>query len=135
MNILIGGIIFANAFAGTFQSTTICRPADSLSASVIAHLQAVVTGSDSGNAKLRQAYNLPLVATTPPVVLVTDELACADAKAAVEARYTDGTTSDQVYVFRVGTTRMVAFDGRAGGRGGIMMHVFDSAYTYLVTIE
>lgn len=116
------------------QQTTVCRQADSFSAGVIQHIQKVVTATDAGNASVRAAYKLPLVTTSPAVELVTDENQCLLAKAAVEARYTDGTTADQVYLLRIGTTRFVATDGRKGGRD-VMLHVFDTSFQYLITIE
>lgn len=117
------------------SSTNICRPADAFSAGIIAHLQTVVTGSDAGNSKLRAAYRLPLVTTSPAVELVADESVCASAKSAVEDRFTDGTTVSQVYVFRIGTTRIAATAAQPSGGEGLMVFVFDSSYSYLATIQ
>lgn len=126
--------ILTIGFAWSAPRTSVCRPADSFSAGMIQHLNAVVTGTDTGNTRLRQAYRLLPVTTSPAVTLVTDESECLLAKAAVEGRFTDGTTTSQVYVFRIGTTRIAASAAKMS-RDQILIDIFDSSYNYLTTLQ
>jgi len=126
--------ILTVGFVPSSPRTNLCRPADSFSAGMIQHFNAVVTGTDAGNTRLREAYKLLLVTTSPAVTLVTDESECLLAKAAVEDRFTDGTTTSQVYVFRIGTTRIAASAAKMS-RDQILIDIFDSSYNYLTTLQ
>ena len=126
--------ILSIGFASSPPRTSVCRPADSFSAGTIEHLNAVATGTDTGSTKLRRAYKLLLVTTSPAVTLVADESECLLAKAAVEGRFTDGTTTSQVYVFRIGTSRIAASAAKMS-RNQILIDIFDSSYNYLATLQ
>lgn len=115
--------------------TSKCRPAGSWSRNTLANLQAIVTGADSGNAHLRKAFDLPHVTTIPAVEHVVDELECARAARAVAAQWVDSLSPLPVWVFRIGTTRVGVSDGRPGGRGNILVHIFDNNYSYLLSID
>jgi hypothetical protein len=104
-----------------------CHSANSWSSNEITYLQGIVTGTDAGNAKLRQAFDLPYVTTTPAVELVTDEAECANAVTAVNSLYTDGRSHSPVFLIRVGSTRYAISDGSD-------VHIFDTSYSYKMTI-
>jgi len=106
-----------------------CRPANSWTQNAVLHFQRIVTFGGPGYVKLRQAYNLPAVYTSPAVSLVTDEAECARAIAALDGIYTDGESHGPVYLFKIGSTRFAAADG------SLTVHIFDSTYNYLVSIS
>lgn len=105
-----------------------CRPQSGVSNNVVTFLTEIVTRGDPGNIKLRQAYNLPAVSTTPAVTLVADDAECAKAAAALQAFYNDGVSSAPVWVFKIGTSRIAAVDG------SLEINVFDTSYNHLALL-
>lgn len=123
----------------TFQPLALdslnCREANSWSRNEVEHLRKTVTGTDSGNIKRREAFQLPYVTTLPAVEHVLDEAECGRAAAALETRYADGKSRRPLWVFRIGSTRFGVSDGTTGGRGNILVRIFDTSYTYLVSLD
>jgi hypothetical protein len=78
---------------------------------------------------------LPNVTTSPAVEHVLDEAECGRAAAALEAKYGDGISRRPLWVFRIGSTRFGVSDGSEGGRGNILIRIFDTSYNYLVSID
>ncbi len=105
-----------------------CRPENSWSLNSVAYFERIVSSGDAENARLRAAFNLPIVVSSPRVTLVTDEAVCARAVAAIDALYTGGPSRTPVHVFRIGTTRLAVAHRIAD------IHVFDVTHTYLVTV-
>lgn len=116
-------------------STPSCRAANSWSQKTVGQLQSTVTGTDSSSSRLRAALQLPYVATSPAVDHVVDEAECGRAAAALETKYADGVSRRPIWVFRIGSTRFGVSDGTTGGRGNILVNIFDANYTYLVTLD
>lgn len=112
-----------------------CRVGNSWSQKTVGQLQWTVTGTDSSSSRLRTALQLPSVATSPAVEHVVDEAECARAAAALENRYADGLSRRPLWVFRIGSTRFGVSDGTTGGRGNILVHIFDTSYTYLASLD
>lgn len=111
------------------SSTNACRAANSWSSNTVSYLQKIVTGSDSGSVKLRQAFDLPYVTTTPAVELLVDETACGNAVTALNSIYTDGLSHSPVFLIRIGTTRFAISDGSQA------THIFDTNYQYKLSLR
>jgi hypothetical protein len=109
--------------------TNACRAANSWSSNTVSYLQRIVTGSDAGSVKLRQAFDLPYVTTTPAVELVSDETECGNAVSALNSFYTDGLSHSPVFLIRVGTTRFAINDG------SLATHIFDTNYQYKLSLR
>jgi hypothetical protein len=109
-------------------TTNAYRVADSWSSNYVSYLQRIVTGSDAGNAKLRQSFDLPYVTTTPPVELVINEADCKNAVAALNSFYADSLSHSPVFLIRVGTTRFAISDRWED------MHIFDTSYHYKISL-
>lgn len=125
-------VLIVSLFRGDFVPPSLdgnCRPANGWSANELAYLQRIVTGPDAGNAKLRTAYKLPYVTTTPAVAFVDDDATCAAAAMALESVLTDSLPHRPVYLFRIGTTRFSISDGT------LVTHIFDQDFHYLLTIR
>ena len=111
-----------------------CAPSWSYSEAFRDRIVSIVTATDSGSARVRQAYSLPAVASAA-VVFQTDSAVCAQAIAAFSAevaRY--GGTPGSVWVLKVGPTRYIVFDHKQK-TGEFYDHmVFDENFVYKVTI-
>ena len=114
--------------AASAQSTGDCRGQNSWSDNTVSYFTRIVTDGSAGNIKLRQAFNLPEVASAPAVSLVTDGTECGRAVTALNGIYTDGISHGPAYVFRIGTTRFAVADG------SLTIHIFDSSYKYLLSL-
>ena len=112
-----------------------CAAADSWSDNATTYLTRIVTSSDAGNASLRQAFQLPFVTVTPAVEHVTDEAECDRTATALESMYADSVSRRPLWVFRIDTSRFVVADGSPGGRGNLLLHIFDSSYNYLLSVD
>ena len=106
-----------------------CRAANSWSDNTIAYLQRIVTGTGAGSIKLRTAFKLPSVTSTPAVVLVADDSLCATAATAVENLYTDTLSRSPVWVFRIGTTHYAVSDRPE------LIYIFDNNFTRLAILS
>lgn len=112
-----------------------CGAANSWSRNEVEHLRKIVTGTDAGSIKARAAFQLPHVLTLPAVEHVLDEAECGRAAAALEGLYSDGRSRRPVWVFRIGDTRFAVSDLSGGGRGNILVHLFDASYKYIVSVD
>ncbi len=106
-----------------------CRSANAWSDNSVANLQRIVTGMGAGSIKLRAAYKLPYVTSTPAVVLVASDSVCAAAAAAVEQLYTNSVSPRPVWVFRIGSTHYAVSDAPN------VIHIFDNNFTWLATLS
>ncbi|HMI47695.1 MAG TPA: hypothetical protein VK481_03410 [Gemmatimonadaceae bacterium] len=106
-----------------------CRSQNSWSDNTIEYFTGIVTREDSGNLKLRRAFNLPAVTSTPAVSLVSDDAECVKAVKALNGIYTDSVSHRPAYVFRIGATRLAVSDG------SLQIHIFDSSYKYLLSLQ
>ncbi|HLQ23610.1 MAG TPA: hypothetical protein VK132_10410 [Gemmatimonadales bacterium] len=95
--------------------TSACRPADAVSAGLVADLQRIASGTDSTNAGLRSLLQIPQVATSQ-VTYVTNKTTCNKALTPYNTatHATDANTgaevdppSGQLYVVQVGTVYAV----------------------------
>lgn len=112
-----------------------CRAPNSWSQNTVEYMRETVTGTDTASARLRDALKLPYVSTSSAVEHVLDEAECGRAAAALETKYADGVSRRPLWVFRIGSTRFGVSDGTTGGRGNILVHIFDTGYTYLVSLD
>ena len=103
-------------------ATNSCRTSTGWATYQISHFQAVVTGTDAVNARVRKALDLPYVRTSPAVELISDEKQCAKAVTALQKHYADGRSHSPVFLIRIGTTRFGIADG------ALLVHVFDSNF-------
>jgi hypothetical protein len=106
-----------------------CRVQNSWSDNTISYFTRIVTSGSAGNVKLRQAFNLPAVVSSPAVSLVTDDAECARAVTALNSIYTDAISHAPAYVFKIGTTRIAVADG------SLQIHIFDASYNYLLSLQ
>lgn len=111
------------------QATNSCRTSTAWSTYQISYFRAIVTGTDTLNATVRRAYDLPYVKTSPAVELIGDEKQCAKAVTALQTRYADGKSHSPVFLIRIGKTRFVIMDG------SLLVHMFDSNYHYKYSIR
>lgn len=105
-----------------------CRASNDWSTNELAYLQKIVTGTDLGNTKLRAAFKLPYITTTPAVTLVSDDAVCGAAATALESFLADSLSHRPVFVFQVGSTRFAIADG------SLEPHIFDNNFNYLLTL-
>lgn len=105
-----------------------CKASSDWSANELAYLQRIVTGTDAGNAKLRAAFKLPYITTTPAVTLVADDTVCGAAATALETFLADSLSHRPVWVFQIGSTRFAIADG------SLVPHIFDNNFNYLVSL-
>jgi hypothetical protein len=92
-----------------------CRPADAVSAGIVADLQRIASGTDSTNAGLRSLLHIPQAATSQ-VTYVTNKTTCGKALTPYNTatRATDANTGAEVdppsgllYMVQVGTVYVV----------------------------
>lgn len=93
---------------------------------------AMVTASDTATANYRTSINLPS-ANANAVSLVTDSATCLKAANAIAAITPGGDPSPAAYVFKIGSTRFVAFNGRQKVHGSQYAYVFDKNFVRLAS--
>ena len=116
---LLGLMLAALTFHETplVGQSSACRPADSVSADMVAEINAIATGTEAIHAQLRQDMQIPRVSASQ-VTYVTDKTVCNKIRAAYDAntREFDATTgaetsspSGKLYVVKAGSI-YVAWD-------------------------
>ena len=113
----------------TSGSTNSCRTSTAWSTYQISYFRAIVTGTDTVNAIVRRAYDLPYVNTSPAVELIGEEKQCAKAVTALQTRYADGKSHSPIFLIRIGKTRFAIADR------SLSLHIFDSKYRYKFSIR
>ena len=131
--------VLISLFAGAFLAPSNARAQSScLTPDTVAipyfHSQmvALVTASDTATANYRNSINLPS-ANASAVTLVTDSATCLKAATALAAITPSGGPSPAAYVFKIGSTRFVAFNGRQNVHGSQYAYVFDKNFVRLAS--
>jgi hypothetical protein len=95
-------------------------------------LVAMVTASDTATVNYRNSINLPSVSASA-VTLVSDAATCQKAANALAAITPGGDPAPAAYVFKIGSTRFVAFNGRQKVHGSQYAYVFDKNFVRLTS--
>jgi hypothetical protein len=93
-------------------------------------LISLVTASDSESVRIRNSYNLPSL-NANAVTLVIDATTCTKAANALAAVTPNGNPADGAYVFKMGNTRYVAFNGKQRAHQTTYAVVFDKNFVRL----
>jgi hypothetical protein len=134
---MLGSVQKAGYAQGGAMSSA-CRPADSTSASMVAWLTAVVTGTDSAAVEQRTQMKLPKVAASQ-ITYVTDENVCSKALSPYNANSTmsgNGVSvppSGQLYVVKVGTVYVARDPAKTAGEFVINV-TLDSKFRFLAAV-
>lgn len=115
--------------SSTIVAANSCRASIGWTTYQISYFRRIVTSTDTINARVRKALDLPHVRTNPAVELINDEKQCARAVTALQTLYADGKLHSPVFLIRIGKTRFAIADG------SLSMHVFDSSYHYKYSIR
>jgi hypothetical protein len=107
-----------------------CLPADSTAERMRDSLVKIVTSPDSSAADARVTLNLPSLAAAD-VRLVREPAVCSRAAARLAMITNDGDPNLGVLLWRVGSTRYVAYNGHNVGYGAMRLVVFDEKFTTL----
>jgi hypothetical protein len=93
-------------------------------------LISLVTATDSETMRIRNSYDLPSL-TASAVTLVTDATTCTKAANALAAVTPNGDPADGAYVFKMGNSRYVAFNGKQRAHQTTHAVVFDKNFVRL----
>ena len=102
-------------------------------ATVKSQLVQLVTATDTATVRMRNELNLPSL-SAGDVTIVTSAQTCSKAASALAALTTGGNASDGAWVFSLGTTRYIAFNGKQKGGEFTYMVVFDRKFVKLSTV-
>ena len=113
MRLMITAVLVTAAIASRpLKGQTVCRPADSTSAILVAHLANYAAASSGGENTVRDSLHLPLTQASQ-VKLVTQEAVCKKARATFAADRAGkgiGGSSGRVYVVAIGNTGYAIVD-------------------------
>jgi hypothetical protein len=129
---LIGALIAAPS---TTRAQSTCLTPDSVAIPFFqSQLVAMVTASDTATVNYRDSINLPS-ANASAVTLVSDAASCLKAANALATITPGGDPSPAAYVFKIGSTRFVAFNGRQKVHGSQYAYVFDKNFVRLASFS
>ena len=110
------------------RSAPWCRPADDISAGMIATLQTLATSRTPEEIGLKDSLNID-IRRASDVSLIGTESACQRAATEMDKLWQSGTTGRQVYVYKVGSDFGVE-DPRAGSGDYSGVAIFSSKWVY-----
>jgi hypothetical protein len=127
---LIGALI---AVPSTTRAQSSCLIPDSVAIPYFqSQLVIMVTASDTATVNYRNSINLPST-NASAVTLVTDAATCLRAAIAIAAITPGGDPSPAAYVFKIGSTRFVGFNGRQKVHGSQYAYIFDKSFVILAS--
>jgi hypothetical protein len=95
---------------GSADAQTVCRPADSLGNTFLAHIARHSAARNATDAMVRDSLRLGAVSGPSQLVMVTQEAVCKKAKAAYETEFSGrggSSFSGRLYVVKAGSTYAV----------------------------
>lgn len=132
MFILTGALI---AVPSTTRAQSSCLIPDSVAIPYFqSQLVIMVTASDTATVNYRNSINLPST-NASAVTLVSDAATCLKAANALATITPGGDPSPAAYVFKIGSTRFVAFNGRQKVHGSQYAYVFDKNFVRLASFS
>jgi hypothetical protein len=129
--LLFAGAVLATPSSARAQSS--CLTPDTIAIPYFqSQIVAMVTASDTATANYRNSINVPS-ANANAVTLVTDSATCLKAANALAAITPGGDPAPAAYVFKIGSTRFIAFNGRQKVHGSQYAYVFDKNFVRLAS--
>jgi hypothetical protein len=129
------GLSFAGCTHALRAQSTVCRPADDVSAGIIQSLSYSLLKTDSISIALRQSLNLPQLSSASQISLVTNEKTCQRAVSALNQAEGSSVSGRRVYLIQLGNSRYAVYDPTelAPGSSFLFVSYFDNHWTYLST--
>jgi len=109
-----------------------CLPSDSLTTFIQTELVRLVTSTDTAAVRVRNSVNLPGLSASD-VQVVSDSTVCTTLANALAAITLNGDANPGAWVFRMGPTRFVAFNGRQNVHGSAYAYVYDDTFVRLAS--